>query len=324
MAFRAYGIYYLFPLVAMASLSLSWRLVAWAGVVSVAGWWAAFLWVARDVENPLSWSSLAERDPAAYVDVFLSPDFVGYGNRIEETATLFIAAVILAVAVHRARAVFFAQVAAEQDRGFLAQTFGEYVPEHVARSIIRDRKALEPQLRRASVMCVDIAGFTKLTEDAGPEATIGILNAFFEAATERVTNVGGVVVDFSGDGFIVAFNAPIDLPDHERAALAAARALLDLVDEATFEGRRLTIRIGITTGAIAGGSVGGKGRRTYTVHGDTVNLAARLQDMAKRFDTPVLMDAETAGALDTDSVRLIGEGEDVRGRAGGVTVYGVA
>jgi len=324
MVFRAYGIYYLFPLVAMATLSLSWRLVVWAGLIAVVGWWAAFTVLIAAMPEKLSWGDIQPGvEGADFLTIFLSPNFIGAGNRVEETGTLMIAAIIMAIAVRRARHVFYAHVAAEEDKAFIAQTFGEYVPEHIAERLIKDRTALEPQTRRASVMCVDVAGFTKLTAAAGPEQTITILNAFFTDATEVISDHGGVVVDFSGDGFIATFNAPIDLVDYEQAATNAARALLARVQDTTFAGQTLAVRIGLTTGDIAGGSVGGGRRRTYTVHGDTVNLAARLESMAKEHGVTLLMDAETAKALPPETVHQIGEPQAVRGRIDPVTVFGL-
>ncbi|MCG8508207.1 MAG: adenylate/guanylate cyclase domain-containing protein [Rhodospirillales bacterium] len=322
MTFRAYGIHYLLPLVAMACLSLSWRLVAFSGVISVIGWWAAFGVAVAGMERRISWLDM---DPsgtrAEYERVFLSMDFIGTGNRVEETGLLLAASLILALAVFRARRVFFAQVKAEADRAFVARTFGEYVPPQIAERIIEDRSALAPQTRHATVMSLDIAGFTKIAEASSPEQTIGLLNEFFTEATDVVSETRGVVVDFSGDGFLATFNAPLPLDDHERSAVDAARRLLDLVAERQYAGRHLNIRLGLTTGEIAGGSVGGGGRRTYTIHGDKVNLAARLQDMAKTRGVPLLMDGETASKLESAEVRLVDETQAVRGREGSVSLY---
>jgi len=320
--FRIYGIYYLVPLIAMATLSLSWRLVTWCGFVAVAGWWIAFGLVVGGMDHRLSWGDVpAGASREIYDSVFLSFDFIGVGNRVEETGTLFLASLTLALAVYRARRVFFAQVAAEAERTLIARTFGEYVPSQLATRTLKDPSALAPQTRRATVMSVDIAGFTTIAEKASPDETITMLNAFFTDASEVVSAAQGVIVDFSGDGFLAAFNAPLEAPQYETCAVNATRDLLARVSENHYAGRRLAIRVGLATGEIAAGSVGGGGRRTYTVHGDTVNLSARLQEMGKTKGVPVLMDGETAKAIDGNSVRLVGETEAVRGRQGGVALY---
>ncbi|MEM7464652.1 MAG: hypothetical protein AAF362_18435, partial [Pseudomonadota bacterium] len=114
-AFRAYGIYYLFPFVIMSALSLSWRLVIWTGAVAVVSWWAAFLWVVSDMEQTYSWADIPPAATRAdYENIFLSIDFIGRGNRIEETGFLFVGALILALVVYRACKVFFAQIEAEE------------------------------------------------------------------------------------------------------------------------------------------------------------------------------------------------------------------
>ena len=116
-AFRAYGIYYLFPIVAMACLSLSWRLVIWVGVMVAAGWWSAFLWIVSGMTKVYSWGDFpANPTRKDYEEIFLSLEFIGRGNRVEETGLLLVAALILALAVYRARRVFFAQIEAEREQ----------------------------------------------------------------------------------------------------------------------------------------------------------------------------------------------------------------
>ena len=321
-SFRAYGAYYLLLPLALSTLSLNPYLVAWCGLIGSASWWSAFLLVVRDMERTVTWTDLpAGADRETYLSVFLDPDFIGVGNRIEETAFLMVSAIVLAIAVHRARRVLRAQIKAEADRAFITKTFGEYVPEQVAAQIVADRASLAPQTRKATVMSVDIAGFTTLAEQASPEDVIGMLNAFLTDASEVVSSAGGVIVDFSGDGFIAAFNAPLSVPHHEARALTAAADLLAHVKDRRYGGHALNIRVGLATGALAAGSVGGGGRRTYTVYGDTVNLAARLQEMAKTKRLTVLMDAATADASGNNTVTKVAEADAVRGRASPVATY---
>ncbi|MGB1026372.1 MAG: adenylate/guanylate cyclase domain-containing protein, partial [Rhodospirillaceae bacterium] len=209
LVFRAYGIYYLFPILALSTLALSWRLVIWTGLAIVISWWGLFVSLIWPLTDTVSWGSLTpDADAAQYIAILLDPGFIGTGNRMEETALLLFAALILALTVYRARAVFFAQIKAEAERSFLTRTFGEYVPEYLSRQLLDDPSALAPHERYATVMSVDIAGFTTFAERSTPSQTIGMLNAFFTDAAALIGESEGLIVDFSGDGFLATYNAP--------------------------------------------------------------------------------------------------------------------
>ena len=100
---------------------------------------------------------------------------------------------------------------------------------------------------------------------------------FFSAAAGVVDQHGGVVVNYVGDALIAAFNAPLPVEDYPVRAISAARALLSLASARDFKGHRLRLRIGVATGSVAAGTVGGAELQTYTLYFDTVNLAQRLE-----------------------------------------------
>lgn len=298
-AFRAYGIYYLFPLIAMSCLSLSWRLVLWTGALCVIGWWGAFFWVISRMDNLLSWADIpADATRSDYEQVFLSIDFVGSGNRIEETAMLMFAALILAVAVYRARAVFFAQVASDLEwrrerdaREHVSALFGKYVPAEIAQTLIANDGPMQPKRNAGTALVMDIAGFTSFSARHPPEHVIGVLDAFLAEATDAVSANGGIVMSYLGDGFLVTFNAPISISEPARAAVNAARRLLDVAAAHDF-----TIRVGIASGDLVTGTIGSADRQSFTVYGDAVNLAARLESQCKVLGVSVLADQQTRDA----------------------------
>ncbi|WP_434050653.1 MAG: adenylate/guanylate cyclase domain-containing protein [Roseibium sp.] len=315
LAFRAYGIYYLFPLVAMATLSLSPRLVLWTGAAVIAGWWAAFLIVVSGMERTLSWGDLTPgAGYDAYVGVFLSPDFIGNGNRVEETGFLFIATGILALAVVRARRVFRAQVTAQAEREQVAATLGRYVPEAVARRLIDDPDALTPQERHAAILVMDITGFTAYSAGRAPGDVIDHLNGFLAGCAEVISRHDGVVIQFTGDGLMASFGTPIDSDAPEGAAVTASRGLLGEAEASGF-----SIRIGLAAGMVASGSIGSSSRQAFTVYGDTVNRAARLEAHGKVLGRAVLMDEAVAGYAG-EKLEQFG-GQELKGLAGRVDVF---
>ena len=156
-----------------------------------------------------------------------------------------------------------------------------------------------------------------------PRAIVDILNAYFDAATEIIGRHNGVVTQFQGDAILAIFNVPIEDPDHARRAFEAATEILETVGTRTFAGETLAVRIGLNSGPLIAGNVGGGGRQSYTVHGDTVNLAARLEALNKEHGTGLLVSQTTAALLPDDALRRIGETE-VRGLSEPVGVYTLA
>jgi len=314
LVFRAYGVYYLFLMLAVAALSLSPRLVLFSGAAAVSALWAVFLWITSGMARKITWSDLpADADRDTFIKTLLDPDFIGIGNRVEESAAILATAALLAIAVHRARNVVRARARAERQRRRAQDIFGQYVPTEVAQAILANQAALTPQTKEASILFCDIEGFTRLSEQKVPVAMIQLLNEFFDAATEIVGQHRGVVVSFVGDAVVAAFNTPLELRDHADAAVHAGRGLLALAEGRQFAGESLDLRIGIATGPVASGSVGGTRRQTWTVYGDTENLAQRLEGLNKELGTRILVSEETALRAKGTTLREVGA-VVVRGR----------
>jgi class 3 adenylate cyclase len=320
--FRSYGAELLALLVALSVLTLTPATVLWAGTCAIAMLWTVFLVLASGVERPLSWADLppgATREQ--YVSLVLNPDFIGRGNRITETIALAGLTLLLAAAVARARAIVDARIAAEARREQIRSVFGQYVPEGVVEALVADGGILRPAERVASVLFADIAGFTRMSETLRPEALVPILNAYFDTVASTVARHGGVIISFNGDAVLAAFNVPLARPSFAADAVACARAMSASVKSTGFAGQRLAIRIGIATGAVAAGSVGGSNRQTYTVYGDTVNLAQRLEAHNKVLSTEILVCEATRDAVAANwALEDMGD-IAVAGRAGTVRAF---
>ena len=313
---------YFYAIVALSILALSPALVLWTGACVVAGLAVATAWIMAGMERVVSLEDLpVAPSREQYLSVVLSPDFLGLPVRVIEGVMIALVTSIAALAVHRARNVIRAHAAAEAERTRVERIFGRYVPAQVADQLIHAGQ-LAPQQREASIIFADIVGFTRLSETLPPARVIGLLNSFFSAVTAIVDERGGVVVNHVGDALIAAFNAPLPIEGHAARAVAAARALLALVAEREFEGHRLRVRIGVATGQVAAGPVGGAGRETYTIYGDTVNLAQRLEEMNKEVGTKCLISSTTFVAAGPDCGATIAIGAvHVRGRERAVEVF---
>jgi len=313
---------YFYVILATSILALSPTLVVWTGFCAIIGLAGATVWIMSGMDRIVSLGNLPSAPSRDDVfAVLLSPDFLGTQVRVIEGVVIGLVTAIAALAVHRARNVVRANAASEAERARIQSIFGRYVPSQVAEQLIKAGQ-LVPQQRTASIVFADIEGFTRLSERLPPPLVISMLNSFFRAATEAVDARGGVVVNYIGDAMIAAFNAPLPAEDHATRAVAAARDLLSLVAERDFEGHRIRLRIGVSTGPVAAGTVGGEERQTYTLYGDTVNLAQRLEGMNKQFGTDCLISRATfddARTTCTDAVEM--GAIQVRGRESAIEVF---
>jgi len=184
------------------------------------------------------------------------------------------------------------------ERARLRRTFERFVPETIAGALIADEGAIAPQEREATVLFTDIERFTQIAASLPPREIMVMLNAYFSKVAAVIHRHNGVITQFQGDAVLASFNLPLTDPDHARSALSAALEIEREVTGAVFAGGiRLRTRIGISTGLVVGGTVGGGERLGYTVHGDTVNLAARLEALNKDLGTTILVSARTAQLL---------------------------
>ncbi len=311
--FRNAAFPFYFLILSVAAFSFSPGLVIWTGVVGVVGWLSAFAWAIHDMPVRLEWRDIGPSPTTEhFLSTFLNPNFVGTGSRVQESIAYLLVAILIAIVMWRARDTVRRQWELDQERRNVSEIFGQYVPKAIADTLINDRGLLEPVEDTATVLFIDVAGFTKMTEANGPSSVVGVLNAFFDEATAIITRYDGVVTQFIGDAIMATFNLPVRDPEHAANAVRAAQDIIDLATKRTFEGERLIIRAGVATGPVIAGSVGGGGRQNYSLYGDTVNLAARLEALNKEYGTRILLDKATVDRLSDLPTREIGL-VDVRG-----------
>ena len=161
-----------------------------------------------------------------------------------------------------------------------------YTPRHLADKILRSRSSLEGERRQVTVLFADVAGFTALAERMDPEEVHRIINRCFEAISAEVHRLEGTINQYRGDGVMALFGAPIAHEDSPRRAAYAALGIQQAVGQLSRELQQerdltLQMRIGLNTGPVVVGKIGDDLRMDYTAVGDTTNLAARLEQMAR-------------------------------------------
>ena len=206
----------------------------------------------------------------------------------------------------------------------LRQVLTKYLPESVAEAIVAGKGTLEPAQKTATVLCTDIADFTRKAEGMAPESVVEMLNAYFPAITEPISRNGGIVNHFQGDALLATFNLPADDPRHADSAVKAAIAIQEVLKTRRFAGTVLATRIGINTGEVLAGNVGSGERLHYTVYGDAVNVAARLEQLNKQYGASVLVSGTTVALLkDSYPLEPIGE-VTIRGKSTPVRIFRLA
>jgi adenylate cyclase len=185
----------------------------------------------------------------------------------------------------------------------IRRMFAQYMSETVISHLLAhpEKLKLGGERRRVTLFFSDLAGFTSMSERLEPEAVVGLLNEYLSRMTEIILEEMGTVDKFEGDAIMAFWGAPLDQEDQaERACRAALRqqaALADLNRDLSQQGLPpLNMRIGLHTGEAIVGNLGSQSRFDYTVIGDTVNLASRLESLNKFYDTTIMASDATVAA----------------------------
>ncbi|HEX8066894.1 MAG TPA: adenylate/guanylate cyclase domain-containing protein [Thermoleophilaceae bacterium] len=215
---------------------------------------------------------------------------------------------------------FNAMMAGLEERQRLHEAFGSYVAPDVARRVLEEGTLLEGEEVEVSIAFVDVRDFTAFAENASARETVAYLNDFFGVAVPILTRHGGHANKFIGDGILAVFGAPQRLSDHADRAVHAACEVARATDERY--GDDLRIGIGINSGPVSAGSVGGGGRLDFTVIGDPVNVAARVERMTRETGDRVLMTEATRCLLTDGSIEVEARGAlPLKGKSEPVTLY---
>jgi adenylate cyclase len=214
------------------------------------------------------------------------------------------------------------------DRRRFRDSFARYLSRDVMARVLSDAPSLRGEHREVSILFSDLRGFTTLSEQMEPERIASHLNEYFDAMTAAIFAHRGMINDFVGDAVMAVFGAPVADPEHAWHAVQSARDMDEALE--TLNRRwdaaglpRLRMGIGIHTGAVFAGNVGGRDRIKYTVIGDPVNVASRVEGLNKDLGTTILITEQTLAAVG-DRVRTRDCGpQAVKGRVEKVRVFEV-
>ena len=205
--------------------------------------------------------------------------------------------------------------------------FGQYVAPQLVERMAHDpdNVPLESRNKELTILFADIRGFTRMAESMDPQQLRDYLNRFLTAMTEVIHAYDGTVDKYIGDAVMAFWGAPVDDPRHADHAVAAAIAMQRQVERLNREFEslgwpRLEVGIGINTGVVRVGDMGSRLRRAYTVIGDAVNLASRLEGLSKKYDLPIVIGDATRRCVRGIALQFVTQTE-VHGRAEPVLIW---
>jgi adenylate cyclase len=215
---------------------------------------------------------------------------------------------------------------ADKDRRLLRKSFGLYLSPRVIEQMLQAERlpALGGEQREVTVFFSDIAGFSSFSETLSPPELVALMNTYLSEMTDIVEAHGGYVDKYIGDAIVAVFGAPADDPAHARSAVHAALACRERLaalnrSHPAFQGRPLHHRIGLNSGPALVGNIGSRRRFNYTVMGDAVNLASRLEGANKFLGTDILASeatttlcGEACAWREIDAIRVKGRAQAVR------------
>jgi len=226
---------------------------------------------------------------------------------ISRSAVIFACGVLAGAVGVQLRRQFEASIAAATARDHVTNLFGQHVSPQVVDRLLAAGSTRSSDTRQVAVMFVDIRGFTAAARTRTPQEVVDRLDAAFTVLVEIVDRNGGIVNKFLGDGFLALFGAPLDDPDAPRRAVTAAREMLAAIEQHNIRSDwPLRIGIGLHLGHVVAGNVGSPRRKEYTVIGDTVNLASRIEGLNKEFGSQLLISDTVKQAIgqDVDAIPL--------------------
>lgn len=330
---RLPGFLYLAVFVVGMALSYKPALVLWAGIAAAVTWSAGSLWVAG-LPDTIAFTSLDILDAGlgkeAVVSTFLAPNAVSLTRLYNQLVFLVLITLILTLVVWRSRRLVQRQVAAETQRAALSR----YFSPNILRELTDNRSLDRPAVQRVAVLFADMVGFTSVSERLAPTELVTLLREFHGRLARTVLAHDGTVDKYIGDAVMVHFGTPrVRADDPVRALVCAAEMLAEIQRwnaERTANGEApIDIGIGVHIGDVIVGNIGDARRLEYTVLGDTVNVANRLERLTRDIGTPLIVsDAliEAVRATGTDPLDILPDlcrdtSRTVRGRQEPVPIW---
>jgi len=298
--------YYFF--IILSALRLDFWLSAFTGVVAGVSYAGLVIWCLDELRSGLT--EVPER----------------VGGYILRPIFLLLGGIVAGLVAKQIRAGLVRSMRAAEERRQIVQMFGQHVSPAVVDQLLANPADQHSRLREVCILVLDIRNFTGFSEAAAPDDTVALLNRLWGFSVEIVNRHQGIVNKFLGDGFMAVFGAPVSIGNSCQSALNAAREILAEVERASDAGEMPLTRvgIGIHAGEALVGNIGSLERREYTVIGDVVNVAFRIEQLNKEFGSKLLISEQVQQATGAAAPTELPASLQVRGRQTAVQVYKLA
>ena len=298
--------YYFF--IILSALRLDFWLSAFTGVVAGVSYAGLVIWCLDELRSGLT--EVPER----------------VGGYILRPIFLLLGGIVAGLVAKQIRAGLVRSMRAAEERRQIVQMFGQHVSPAVVDQLLANPADQHSRLREVCILVLDIRNFTGFSEAAAPDDTVALLNRLWGFSVEIVNRHQGIVNKFLGDGFMAVFGAPVSIGNSCQSALNAAREILAEVERASDAGEMPVTRvgIGIHAGEALVGNIGSLERREYTVIGDVVNVAFRIEQLNKEFGSKLLISEQVQQATRAAAPTEAPASLQVRGRQTAVQVYKLA
>lgn len=320
---------FFFVFLMQSTFSFQPTLVLWSGFCMILSRTGMLLWT---VAQPNVFTTL-NPEVRSLQDQIISASDPNYVHLtywgIEVIAGLLVAAGLAVVAI-RSRQLVETHSIAERERSNLARYFSPNVVDQLSQSSELLRRVRE---QRVAVLFADIMGFTELCEKESPERVIALLRAYHNRLGQAVFDNGGTLDKYMGDGLMATFGTPQPTPNDACNALQCAADMITALEKWNEERERvgdspIRVGIGVHYGPAIAGDIGNERRLEYSVIGDTVNIASRLEHLTRELETPLVVSTTLIDAISDDDVkgqaliRKLSEAgvQKIRGREHGVSV----
>jgi adenylate cyclase len=282
---KAPTLLYVFIFIALRALRFEPRYVLLAGGAAVIGWMILVtLVITADANDPMITRNYVE---------YMTSNSILIGAEIDKILSIVVVTIVLAISLQRGQ-LMMRRAAADQ---VAARDLSRFVPREVADQIAHAEESIKPGdgvSKFATVLFTDIEGFSTLSEKLTPQELVYTLNKYFGAVYNISCKYGGTIIQYHGDAMLIFFDAVTDKTDHAGNAIRTALEIRDDLSKMTFgNGIPMKTRCGINTGAMTVGTIGAEDLLIFTIHGDEVNVAARLEQLNKEFGSYIMVSAQT-------------------------------
>lgn len=312
---KAHTLLYVFIFISIRALHIDLRYVIVTGVSASIGWAFMVLHILSSGSN----DQIAEGNVIGEI----ATNRILIDAEFDKIILILIATCLLALAIHLVRKLLIKSV----KDSIAAQDLSRFVPEAVMHKLINSERGSltgNGELSEATILFTDIEDFTSIGEKLPPEQLLEALNDYFSLIAQPIEKYGGVICQFQGDAVLASFNAPIPDDHHASNAVKAALEIQTMLEGKLFgAGISFNTRVGINSGEVVSGLVGSGSRVGFTVHGDDVNLSARLEQLNKEYGTRIIVSEKTVSLISESDQYMFRElgNVRVRGRQQDIGIY---